>query len=156
MKIGGEATLHSIIVAVLGYLMEGIILEILMREKKYFDIESISLKKIGKEGVRLKDYFNEFSAIQNQIERLRIHLSGEISHEYPHFAIFNRDLTNQINSGPLIELNTSAIKYLQAYTRSQFDRMLKKSPFIVPLWQNESEFLQKTYEMWKKSDKDWI
>ena len=31
LKIGGEEALHSVIVAILGYLMEGIILEILMR-----------------------------------------------------------------------------------------------------------------------------
>lgn len=54
--------------------MNGIILEIFMREKKYFDCDTSDSKKICKDSNKFKDYLNEFCAIWNQIERLKAHL----------------------------------------------------------------------------------
>ena len=55
--------------------MDGIILELLMREKKYFEMENLDSKKIAKEGPKFKEYFKEFCAICNQIQRLKMHIS---------------------------------------------------------------------------------
>lgn len=75
LKIGGEESLHVVIVRILGFVMDGLILEVLVRERKYFEMDNMDAKKVAKESAKFQDYFREFSAISNQIQRLRAHIA---------------------------------------------------------------------------------
>lgn len=75
LKIGGEESLHVVIVRILGFVMDGLILEVLVRERKYFEMDNMDAKKVAKESAKFQDYFREFSAISNQIQRLRSHIA---------------------------------------------------------------------------------
>lgn len=66
--------MQKVISEIFATAMNGIILEIFMREKKYFDCDTSDSKKICKDSNKFKDYLNEFCAIWNQIERLKAHL----------------------------------------------------------------------------------
>lgn len=56
----------------------GVILELLMRLRKYYEVDKIALQSKftlkEKDLKRLQPYFKEFVAIWNQLERLRLHL----------------------------------------------------------------------------------
>ena len=88
IKIGGEESLHKVIVKIFEFVMDGIILELMMREKKYFEMENLDSKKIAKEGPKFKEYFKEFCAICNQIQRLKMHISEELTQAYPKYRGF--------------------------------------------------------------------
>ena len=77
-----------------------------MREKKYFEIESIELKKIEKASNRFKEYFKEFCAISNQVQRLKIHVAEELPHSYPKYKQYLHDLDVAINNSSIIALNS--------------------------------------------------
>lgn len=108
MKIGGEESLHRVIVSVFNSVMSGIILEILVREKKYFEVDHMEVKKIGKDVTKFNEYFNEYCAICNQIQRLRFHVSEELPQTYPHHRAFLNELDMAINSSSIITLNSEA------------------------------------------------
>ena len=88
--------------------MDGIILELLMREKKYFAMENLDSKKIAKEGPKFKEYFKEFCAICNQIQRLKMHISEELPETYPKYRSFLHELDAAVNSSNIISLNSEA------------------------------------------------
>ena len=50
---------------------------------------------------------------------------------------FNKELNDIINGEKFVDFNYEIILYFQAFFRHQLDRLLKKSPFIVSLWQLE-------------------
>jgi hypothetical protein len=53
--------LQKVIAEIFATAVNGIILEIFMREKKYFDCDTSDSKKICKDSNKFKDYLNEFA-----------------------------------------------------------------------------------------------
>jgi len=98
-------------VHVFKFTMESLVYEILVREKKYFEIDKIHItaNKLGIKAAQykvLKNYFKEFNAIWNQIERFRMHLYAYISEkDYDCKDIFNKQLIDITNSSKFVEFN---------------------------------------------------
>lgn len=72
IKLEGLEGLHTVIVEVFKYVMQGVVYEVLVRGKKYFEIDKIIItrEKLAIKSSQykiLKNYFKEFNAIWNQI-----------------------------------------------------------------------------------------
>lgn len=48
LKIGGEESLKEVVIQIFKFAMTGIIYEVFVRQKKYFEIDSSELKKKAK------------------------------------------------------------------------------------------------------------
>lgn len=148
IKLESIQGLHQVIVHVFAYVMENLVYEVLVREKKYFEIDKIAISR-NKLAIKaaqykvLKNYFKEFNAIWNQIERFKTHLFAYVSDkEYGAKDEVNKELNDITNSSKFVELNYEIILYFQAFLRHQLDRLIKKHPFILSLWQFDEGFFK--------------
>lgn len=79
-----------------------------------------------------------------------MHLYAYISEkDYDSKDIFNKQLIDITNSSKFVEFNAEIILYFQAFSRHQLDRLLKKNPFILSLWQFDDGFFK---EVRQKND----
>jgi ribosomal protein S8 len=79
LKVSGEEGYIHVIKVLFELVTTGIIYELLMRLRKYYEIDKIVISQSKfvlkeKEFKQLQPYFKEYVAIWNQLERLRIHL----------------------------------------------------------------------------------
>ena len=122
-----------------------------MRLKKYFEIDKIMITQSKfvlkeKEFKQLQPYFKEYIAIWNQLERLRIHLLAEVSDTCSKKHELKISLENIMNNSQLVEINTSAITFMQTMMRFKFDKLLKTSRFVACVCSFDADFFREINE----------
>jgi hypothetical protein len=128
-------------------LTTGIIFELLMRLRKYYEVDKIGVSQSRfalkeKENRQLQPYFKEYVAIWNQLERLRLHLLAEVSDHCPRKQALRAELEHAMNGKQLVEVNASAITLMQAMMRFRFDKLLKTSRLVASICALDPDFFR--------------
>lgn len=146
IKVSGEEGLVVVLRRLFEVAAGGVILELLMRLRKYYEVDKIALQSKftlkEKDLKRLQPYFKEFVAIWNQLERLRLHLLAEVNEACPKKQELRAHLENIISSASFVEISSNAIQFMQAIMRYRFDKLLKSSPFVGGVCTIEGDFLK--------------
>ena len=71
-----------------------------------------------------------------------MHLFDYLDESYSKKNQFNKELIDIINSAKFVDFNYEIILYFQGFLRHQLDKILKKNPFVLSLWQFDEDFFK--------------